>query len=323
NLKKEVKLMEYILEVNNLTKKYKNKTVVNNLNLKIKKGEIYGLLGQNGAGKTTTMCMITNLSHKTEGEIKLFGQDTTNNNQIFQKVGSIIESPGFYENLTGYENLKYFAKIQKITNKKDIDIALKIMELEENKNKKVKEYSMGMKQRLAIAEAIMNKPELLILDEPINGLDPRGILDIRKFLKKLSKEQNMTIIISSHILSEIEQLVDRIGIINNGKLIEEITMDNLHEKMNKCLEFKVSDTKKSSKILKEKFNIACKIKENKIQIKDFNNTATINKEFVKNEISVSQIETIHENLEDYFLKKIYQENLEEVYTNDQEVEVSA
>ena len=249
--------MEYVLEVNNLTKKYKNKTVVNNLNLKIKKGEIYGLLGQNGAGKTTTMCMITNLSHKTEGEIKLFGQDTTNNNQIFQKVGSIIESPGFYENLTGYENLKYFAKIQKITNKKDIDTALKIMELEENKNKKVKEYSMGMKQRLAIAEAIMNKPELLILDEPINGLDPRGILDIRKFLKKLSKEQNMTIIISSHILSEIEQLVDRIGIINNGKLIEEITMDNLHEKMNKCLEFKVSDTKKSSKILKEKFNINC------------------------------------------------------------------
>ena len=295
--------MEYIIQTQNLTKKYKNDTVVNNLNLKIKEGEIYGLLGQNGAGKTTTMCLLTNLSEKTSGQIRIFGKNPQENIDIYKKIGVIIETPGFYENLTGFENLKYFSKIQGNYNKEKVEHALNTMGLTNNK-KLVKAYSLGMKQRLAIALTIMNNPDILILDEPINGLDPLGIQEIRQYLKKLATKNNTTIIISSHILSEIEQLVDTIGIIHHGQLLEQISMNTFREKTKKYIQIEVSDTYKASYILKKAFKIIPEINKNQIIIrKDFDKISQINKLFVKNNIDVYQIK-IQRYLDEYYLKVI-------------------
>lgn len=297
--------MEYIIQTQNLTKKYKNDTVVNNLNLKIKEGEIYGLLGQNGAGKTTTMCLLTNLSEKTSGQIRIFGKNPQENIDIYKKIGVIIETPGFYENLTGFENLKYFSKIQGNYNKEKVEHALNTMGLTNNK-KLVKAYSLGMKQRLAIALTIMNNPDILILDEPINGLDPLGIQEIRQYLKKLATKNNTTIIISSHILSEIEQLVDTIGIIHHGQLLEQISMNTFREKTKKYIQIEVSDTYKASYILKKAFKIIPEINKNQIIIirKDFDKISQINKLFVKNNIDVYQIKIQQDPLDEYYLKVI-------------------
>ena len=289
--------MEYIIQTQNLTKKYKNDTVVNNLNLKIKEGEIYGLLGQNGAGKTTTMCLLTNLSEKTSGQIRIFGKNPQENIDIYKKIGVIIETPGFYENLTGFENLKYFSKIQGNYNKEKVEHALNTMGLTNNK-KLVKAYSLGMKQRLAIALTIMNNPDILILDEPINGLDPLGIQEIRQYLKKLATKNNTTIIISSHILSEIEQLVDTIGIIHHGQLLEQISMNTFREKTKKYIQIEVSDTYKASYILKKAFKIIPEINKNQIIIrKDFDKISQINKLFVKNNIDEYYLKVIGDEIE--------------------------
>ncbi|MCQ2965086.1 MAG: ATP-binding cassette domain-containing protein, partial [archaeon] len=233
--------MNYVIETKNLTKKYKNQIVVDSINLNVEKGKIYGLLGKNGAGKTTTMSLILNLAKPTDGEIKLFGVNSKDNPQLYSKIGSIIEAHGFYYNLTGFENLRILAELRGNYNKDNIIKSLKIVSLDSEDEKLVKHYSLGMKQRLAIATAIMDFPELLILDEPINGLDPVGIKDMRKLFKCLVNEYNMTIFISSHILSEIEHIADVIGIMDEGKLIEEIYINNLHEKLSNYVDFEVSD----------------------------------------------------------------------------------
>lgn len=220
--------------------------------MKIEKGKIYALLGRNGAGKTTTMCMLLNLIKPTSGQIHIFNKNTQNHQkEIYKKIGSIIETPGFYENLTAKENLKIFTKIRGDYNEKQIQKVLEIVNLKEE-NKKYKQYSLGMKQRLGIAAAIIHKPELLILDEPINGLDPVSIREIRKLLQKLVKEYNLTILISSHILNEIEHLADVIGVMDHGKLIQEITREDLHEKTNKKLLIEVDNKDLAKKILTNK-----------------------------------------------------------------------
>ena len=287
---------DYILQTENLTKKYDNKTIINNLNLKIKKGEIYALLGKNGAGKTTTMCMMTKLIKKDKGEIKIFNKNIENNNEIFKKIGTLIEYPGFYENLTGLENLKYFQEIQTKPDKSQLEKILKIVGLHESKDKLVKKYSMGMKQRLAIATAIINTPDLLILDEPINGLDPKGIIDMRMFLKSLSKEYGMTILISSHILSEIEQIADRIGIINHGEIIEEIK-----EKLYKYTEIQVDQIEKAQEILTE--NQKIEIKNNTIYVEEKKEVPTIIQNLTLHGINIYSAIPIIENLEEYFINK--------------------
>ena len=231
-------MTEYVIETENLTKKYKDKTVVNNINMKVEKGKIYGLLGKNGAGKTTTMRMLLNMATKTSGKIMLFGNIP--DNSTYRKIGSIIETPGFYENLTAEENLKIISKIRGNYSKENIDEILTSVSLDDN-NKKYRDFSLGMKQRLGIAAAIMHNPELLILDEPINGLDPIGIKKIRHLLKRLSRENATTILISSHILSEIENLADIIGVMDNGQLITELTKDELNSQLNKSVIFEVSD----------------------------------------------------------------------------------
>ena len=215
--------MEYLVKTNGLTKKYETQTVVKNVDLHVRPGTIYGLLGRNGAGKTTIMKMMLGLTKITEGSITLFGKSLCDENKrkIYPRIGSIIEAPGFYPNLTGTENLKIFSMLRGTVSRDEVKKALEIVGLPYKDKKLYSSYSLGMKQRLGIANAIMHDPELLILDEPINGLDPIGIVEIREFLEKLCKERGKTIIISSHILSEIDLIADDIGIINNGYLIEE------------------------------------------------------------------------------------------------------
>lgn len=233
---------DYVIETTNLSKRYSKNLVVNSIDMHVEKGKIYGLLGKNGAGKTTTMCMLLNLVYPSGGEILLFGKDPKRySNEVYSNIGSIIETPGFYENLTAYENLEIIARLRGNYNPLNVKMVLERVNLDHEKTKQFKDFSLGMKQRLGIAAAIMHNPELLILDEPINGLDPFGIRKIRDLLKKLSCEYGVTILISSHILSEIENIADVIGFMDNGVLIDEISREELHNRLNKFVEFEVSD----------------------------------------------------------------------------------
>lgn len=293
--------MEYVIETKNLTKKYGNSTVVDNINLHVPKGKIYGLLGRNGAGKTTTMKMMLKLIKITKGNINLFGDDFRNNN-LYKKIGSIIETPGFYQNLTARDNLNILAKLHGNISKKEVQEALEIVGLHKEDKKTFSNFSLGMKQRLGIAAAIMHSPELLILDEPINGLDPIGISEIRSFLLKLSHEKGVTIFISSHVLSEIEQIADVISVMNNGKLIEEVNILELQNKLKHYIEITVSDTKLSEKVLKDNFSIKdYSISDNTIYIYDnHKNLSDINRSLVQNNISVTKLNPCKETLEAYF-----------------------
>ena len=235
-------MTDYVIETTNLSKRYSENLVVNSIDMHVEKGKIYGLLGKNGAGKTTTMCMLLNLVHPSGGEILLFGKDPKRYaRDVYSNIGSIIETPGFYENLTAYENLEIIARLRGNYNPLNVKMVLDMVNLGHEKNKQFKDFSLGMKQRLGIAAAIMHNPDLLILDEPINGLDPFGIKEIRDLLKKLSCEYGVTILISSHILSEIENIADVIGFMDNGVLIDEISREELHNRLNKFVEFEVSD----------------------------------------------------------------------------------
>ena len=221
--------MKYIVKTNHLTKSFNGKEVVSGVNMHVKKGEIYGFLGPNGAGKTTIMKMLTNLIKPTSGDIEIFGEKLTDTSyEVLKRMGTIIEYPIFYEKLTAKENLLLHCEYMGYYKKDAIDQALQLVYLTNIEDKPVKDFSLGMKQRLGIARAIMTKPELLILDEPINGLDPIGIKEVRDLFKMLCKEYGITILISSHILAEIEQIADTIGIINNGRLVEEISMENIN-----------------------------------------------------------------------------------------------
>lgn len=305
-------MTDYVIETKNLTKKYNNTAVVNHINMNVEKGKIYALLGKNGAGKTTTMCMLVNLASKSGGEILLFGNKTSK--EAYKRIGSIIESPGFYENLTAEENLKIISKIRNNYSKEKISEVLKLVSLDNHMNKQYKDYSLGMKQRLAIASAIIHEPDLLILDEPVNGLDPVGIQEIRHLLKKLSRKNNTTILISSHILSEIENLADIIGIMDNGRLITELTREKLHDRLNKNVDFEVSDITRAQLIL-EKLGLE-EDKDYKISepesIRLYTNLESrsyINEVFVKNEIKVKKINLCEENLEDFFIRIISDDEL--------------
>lgn len=298
----------YAIETKGLTKKYGTQLSVNGLDLHVKKGEIYCLLGRNGAGKTTTMRMMMDLIKPTSGHIKLFDEDYLYKPKMtYKRIGCLIESPGFYENLTGFENLKILAKLRGKHRADTIENALLTVGLENEKKKVFSNYSLGMKQRLGIAAAVMHEPEILILDEPTNGLDPVGINEIRKYLINLSKEKNITILVSSHILSEIEKMADTIGVIHEGRLLEEIRMDDLHKKNRRYLEIKVSDEKKSALLFEEQLRISdFTIFEDKtIRVyTDFDRINEINKVLVENEIDVFKLNTSEEKLEDYFTNLI-------------------
>ena len=246
---------DYIIETHDLTKKYGSQTSVSHLNIHVKKGRIYGLLGRNGAGKTTTMRMLLGLTAPTSGEVTIFGKPFQGNEKnILPRIGCLIESPGFYPNLTGTENLKIFAELRGLRSPKYIKNALELVNLPYRDKKLFSQYSLGMKQRLAIALAVMHNPELLILDEPINGLDPIGIAEVRDFIRELCDTSGKTILISSHILSEISLLADDVGIIDHGKLLEEESLKELEAKNAKFIHFCVSDAQKAAKIIAATFH---------------------------------------------------------------------
>ena len=297
--------MSYILKTNNLIKAYNGKEVVSNVNMNIKKGEIYGFLGPNGAGKTTIMKMITNLVKPTSGEIEVFGEKLIDTSyEILKRLGTIIEYPVFYERLTGRENLELHCEYMGYYDKKAIDKALDLVNLKSIDNKLVKNFSLGMKQRLGIARAITTKPELLILDEPINGLDPIGIKELRNLFKMLSKEYGITILLSSHILGEIEQMADTIGVINNGRLIEEVSMKSIREGNTEYIEIATSDYKKAAYILLNTLNIAnFKVIDNSL-IRIYETTvpqSIISKALILNDVAIETITKKNSSLEDYFL----------------------
>lgn len=298
--------MKYILQTRNLTKRYGNKTVVNDLNMNLNKGDIYGFLGQNGAGKTTTLRMIMGLIQSTAGEIEVFGSklDQKDQKKIMERIGVIIEYPGFYLNLTAEENLEIHRRLMGMGNKESIEEALAIVGLLEAKDQKVKGYSLGMKQRLGIARAILHHPEFLVLDEPLNGLDPVGIKEIRQLFLDLSK-QGITILISSHLLSEIEQIATRIGIIHHGNLLEEVDYETLQKKSRHYLEISVNDEQKTVFILEQKLGITDYLIVGQGTVYLYENIdqpALINATLTSNGIEVQGILLSRDSLEDYFLK---------------------
>ena len=297
-------MSEYVIETKGLTKEYNGKRSVSDLNLHIKKGRIYGLLGRNGAGKTTTMKMILNLIDSSAGEVIVFGKSMKKHNkEILPRIGCLIESPGFYPNLTGTENLKIFAELRGIPKRNAIKESLELVGLKYNDKKLFSQYSMGMKQRLAIALAVMHDPEILILDEPINGLDPIGITEVRTFIRKLCTEKGKTILISSHILSEIELIADDIGIIDNGVLLEEESLEELKNMNKKYIKLVAHNDSKAVKVLEACFNIKNYSVEKNGTIKIYDLDLVIPeliRELVKEGIAVEEIRMKEDTLEDYF-----------------------
>ncbi|MFE4764154.1 ABC transporter ATP-binding protein [Bacillus mycoides] len=305
--------MSYILKTNQLTKSFEGREVVSGVNMHVKKGEIYGFLGPNGAGKTTIMKMITNLIKPTSGEIEIFGGKLTDASfDVLKRMGTIIEYPIFYDKLTAKENLYLHCEYMGYYDKKSIDHALDLVKLHNIENKKVKDFSLGMKQRLGIARAITTKPELLVLDEPINGLDPIGIKELRELFKMLCKEYGITLLISSHILAEMEQMSDTIGIIQNGKLIKEVSMKSINGEQTEYIEVTVQDVKKAVYILEYNLGlINYKImSEQTIRIYEMNATQQeISKVLIMNDIEIESINKRHSSLEEYFLNTMNGEGI--------------
>lgn len=297
--------MSDIIYVDGLIKEYAGIKVVDGVSFSVNKGEIYGLLGRNGAGKTTIMKILLGLANPTSGKVSILGKDMSVNSEkkVLKKVGCIIENPGFYSNLTGTENLEIFAKLRGL-DQDSVKKALELVNLPYKDKKLFSKYSLGMKQRLAIANAIMHNPEILVLDEPINGLDPIGIAEVRELLKKL-KESGSSILISSHILSELENVADRISIIDFGKMIEEINMKEWKNKQNSDIRVFVKEVDIAKKILFkigiEEQNIL-EFSEGILIQNSQLSTTELNKVFVNNNIDLIGIVEDKTSLEDYFKK---------------------
>lgn len=282
------------------------KELVTDVNIHVKKGEIYGFLGPNGAGKTTVMKMVTNLWKPTNGTVALFGKTLESNSyEVLKRMGSIIEFPTFYEHMSGKDNLQLHCEYMGYYNKGSVEESLEMLNLAEAANKSVGSYSLGMKQRLGIARAILCRPELVILDEPTNSLDPAGMKQIRDLFKMLCTEYGMTLMISSHLLSEIQSIADTVGVINHGKMMQEISMKEIEETNAAYIELMVEDTKRAAYVLAEKMqlNNFKIINDSKIRIYERNiTTQKISKELMKNDVEIVSIYQHTESLEDYFLK---------------------
>lgn len=292
-----------ILEIKNLDQYYGKHKVLDGLNVNVPKGKIYGFIGRNGAGKTTTIRIILGLIRFHQGSIIVNGNLFSRANPTaLGRIGSIIEFPGFYPNLSGFDNLKVFQQLRGHFDRDAIVQKIDLVGLSEAHSKKVKNYSLGMRQRLGLARALLNDPEILILDEPNNGLDPSGIREMRELLKSLSVERGITIFLSSHILSEVEQIVDFVGIIKEGKTIEEISIQALREKCTQSLKIKVSNPKNAADLIMKTMNIKCKNDVNDmLWIEERVNSAGVNRLLIENGYEVSVLENSSQTLEDYFL----------------------
>lgn len=298
--------MSYILQTNHLTKTIDGKDLVTDVNIHVEKGTIYGFLGPNGAGKTTVMKMITNLWKPTGGSIEIFGETLTPTSyDVLKRMGNIIEFPVFYDHMSGKENLQIHCEYMGYYNPGSVEHALELLSLTDAAAKPVKSYSLGMKQRLGIARAILCRPELLVLDEPTNGLDPAGMKQLRDLFRMLCTEYGITIIISSHILSEVESIADTIGIIHHGTMRNEIAMAEIFEQNTEYIELGVGNTRQAAYVLADKLELQrfkimdehnIRIYDNKITIQDLSRTLALN------DVEIRSIGQKAESLEDYFLK---------------------
>lgn len=294
--------MNQIVATYNLSKRYGDTYRVKDVNLSVCEGDIYGFLGPNGAGKSTTLKMILGLSRPTDGKVTVFQKDfEANRRLILSDTGSLIESPSYYGHLTGLENMRVIQKLRDVPDK-NVTEALKIVRLENQKNKKVGQYSLGMKQRLGIAMAILSFPKLLILDEPTNGLDPAGIGEIRELIKSLPQRYDMTVLISSHLLSEIEQMATSVGIINDGKMVFQGSMDELKNKSRPTIMLKTKNNKLSQKLILSK-GLACEEQDDSLVFENLTDEQVIqaNRSLVEANIDVLRIEENNKNLESIFL----------------------
>lgn len=297
--------MSDILRTSHLAKTIKGRDLVTDVNIHVKKGEIYGFLGPNGAGKTTVMRMLTNLWRPTGGVIELFGEKVEPGSyQMFGRMGSIIEFPAFYEGLSGRKNLRLHCEYMGYYHHGSIEEALEMLQLTEAADRPVKSYSLGMKQRLGIARAILCRPELLILDEPTNGLDPAGLKQNRELFRTLSREYEMTVFLSSHILSEVEDIADTIGIIHHGRTLREIPMKEITEMNTAYIELSVDNVRQASRILSdqlglEQFKV---VEDSEIRVYAENiETSEISRVLTQNGVGLDAISRKTETLEDYYL----------------------
>ena len=297
--------MDNIMETIGLRKAYKGTVVVDDVNIHIPKGAIYGFVGPNGAGKSTVMKMILNLIQPDAGEVQLFGEKVTDHSyEIFKRVGSIIENPYFYDNMTARQNLELHCAYMGFHNRERMDEVLHLMDLQNVEEKQVRHYSLGMKQRLAIARAILARPEFLILDEPINALDPEGIREMRTLFQRLNREDGTTIFISSHILSEVDLLADTIGIIRHGKLLAELPIEEIHEHQADYVSLQVDDVVCAATVLErmgvKNFRV---LDKEFIHIYDSDISGkTISKVLIENGIGLESLSRRHDTLEDFFFQ---------------------
>lgn len=296
-------MREIVLQTAQLSKRYGNFTALDNADMTVYREDIYGLIGRNGAGKTTIMKIITGLTEKSGGEYEIFGKKGAAADKEKRRIGCLIENPAFFGGMTAYQNLKYYALQKGITDKKQIDEALALVNLTEVKNKKYRKFSLGMKQRLGIALAVMDNPDLVILDEPINGLDPIGISELRDTFKKLSREKGVTLIISSHILSELYMVANRFLFIEKGNVLKEITKEELDIECMRCHVVKTDDTKRAAALIEQKLNITNYkvIDSGELRIYDESvKTDELNRLLIQNDVNVSGIFETGISLEDYF-----------------------
>lgn len=295
--------MEYIIETEGLTKRYGKRLCVNNISIHIAKGDIYGFIGRNGAGKTTAMRLILGLAKPTSGKIKLFNSDDLNAQR--KKIGSLIEAPGLYKRCSALENMKRFSILYG-GDDKEIEELLSFVGLNGVGNKKVGQFSLGMKQRLGIAIALLGDPEVLILDEPVNGLDPAGIKEVRDLLLKLNKEKNVTIMISSHLLDELAKITTKYGIINNGVLVEEIDAQELMERCKNNIVISCDRLQEAKELLESELKLTnISIVNDKLHIVDeIESTEEINTLLVKNDFKVHEITINKNSFEDYFIERL-------------------
>ena len=295
-------MSDLIIETKNLSYRFGANQVLDNVSLKVEAGSIYGFLGPNGAGKTTTIKILLNLLHSDAEKVYLFGNEFSNNRiEILSKIGSLIEQPAIYHHLSGRENLINRAKLLRIPLNR-VDEMLSLVDLSESADKKAGKYSLGMKQRLGIGLALLPDPQLLILDEPTNGLDPNGIIEIRNLLRKLVSEMGKTVFISSHMLSEVEKMVTHLGIINRGKLVFQGSLEELHKISKKQILIQVSDPEKAKKLLSENGYPSDLIDETIFTpylSKEL--TSDINSLLIKNHYKVYSLSQSQENLENLFL----------------------
>jgi ABC-2 type transport system ATP-binding protein len=298
----------YCIETTNLVHKFSdNETVLNNINLQIIEGSIYGFLGPNGAGKTTTLKLILGLLKKQQGEILIFGKSLENSRiEILKNIGSLIESPSLYGHLTAIENLNLLQKIYQCP-KERIQKVLELVGLSNTGNKKTSQFSLGMKQRLSIAIALLHNPSLLILDEPTNGLDPNGMIEIRELLIKLNREQGITIVISSHLLAEIEKLVSYVGVINKGKLLFQGTLEELKSKQKESLHiiFETNNIEKTLQIFSA-IHLTGTIEDGKIVLPSIpkKTIADLTTQLIKHDVEVYEISIVRNDLETIFMNLI-------------------